>query len=197
MKESVDLTFSCNEDFSEMSYTDRGRFCTACQKEVIDYTDHRIEDINALSKSGAELCGIFRADQLDPSLHPIRIPHKVKSFAYLSSLFIWLGTTNVNAQSTVDPKLVLSEGTSNAPQLTPEETEEQLQTGTPISMSIGNSVSKVTTEITPEENTRLDKKAARKQKRHAKKMSRRYTKKWYWSKRFPFFHKRRFSAGKF
>lgn len=195
MADRVELKFSCDQDFNAMSSTERGRFCDSCQKEVIDFTNYRIQDVNALTESGAEICGVFRADQLDPSLHPIKIPQQVKSFAFLSSLFIWLGVSNVNAQSTVDPKIVQSEGASNAPQLTPQETEEQLQSGTPISMSTGNSVITASDEISPEDHSKMDRKADRQSKRNVKKMRRRYGKKWFWSKRFPFAHRRRHHGG--
>jgi hypothetical protein len=194
MSERVDLTFSCNEDLNAMSCTDRGRFCNACQKEVIDYTAYRISDIHALTNSGEELCGIFRPDQLDPSLRPIQIPRQLKSAAFLSSIFIWLGVTNANAQSTVDPKFEQAGGTSNAPQLTPKEAEERIQNGTPVSMSIGKTTE---TESVAVDNAIEEKRLTKQRSKYHKKAMRKYKKKWYWNSRFPFVHKKAKFYGRF
>ncbi|MFT5780494.1 MAG: hypothetical protein ACI837_003456 [Crocinitomicaceae bacterium] len=197
MKESVDLTFSCNEDLAAMSCTERGQFCQSCQKEVIDYRFNSISEIRALSNGGKDLCGIFTPEQIEPDLHPIQFPKQVKSFAFLSSMFIWLGVSNVNAQSTVDPKFEQAESTSNSPQLTPEEAEAQQQSGDPISMSIGNTVT-TPIETPTKEESREEQRAKQHRQKYIKRIIRRGNKKWFWSKRFPFIHKRRrISAGRY
>lgn len=50
MSFQIKNTFSCHEDWGKMSPTEKGRFCNACQKEVIDFT--------ILSKS--EIVEVFR-----------------------------------------------------------------------------------------------------------------------------------------
>ena len=182
MKESnerITLKFNCQEDLESMSCSEKGKFCTACQKEVIDFTKMSYSEIQDAKANETELCGIFSAEQIDPSLHLIELP-KLRSLAFLSTILVALNFGNANAQSTVDPKVEQAQGASNAPNLTPQEVKEKLERGEHISMSKAE---------TPESENSTQKVDQKKAKR---------TKKLYWSKQFPFLHKRRrWRAGRF
>ncbi|MFK7786089.1 MAG: hypothetical protein AB8B56_13290 [Crocinitomicaceae bacterium] len=179
-QEHINLTFSCQEDIESMAKTNDGAFCSACQKEVIDFTKMSIAEIKETRKLESEICGKFRIEQLEPHLRPIEAP-RMKSIAFLSTLLLSLNFNSASAQSTVDPKVEQSHGASNAPNLTPSEVEEKTESGQHISMSRA-SVS--------EEPVISD--------RELRKLNREHQKKWFWSKRFPFLHKkRRHLSGRF
>lgn len=66
----ITLNNPCHEDWDSMSATDKGRYCAACQKTVIDFTlmtDGQILDI--FKKAGSNSpCGNFLNTQLDRPL---------------------------------------------------------------------------------------------------------------------------------
>jgi hypothetical protein len=179
MKEAINLKFNCQEDLESMSCSEKGEFCTSCRKEVIDFPKMSYSEIHQVKGDQTEMCGMFLPEQIDPSLRPIELP-KVRSLAFLSTILVSLNFGNVLAQSAVDPKIEQAQGASNAPRLTPEEAKVKMERGEHISMSI----------TAPEPENLAIKASPKKAKK---------TKKWYWSKRFPFVHKKRvtYSKGRF
>lgn len=168
------LTYSCEEDLDRMSNSEKGKFCTECKREVIDFTKMSLAEIQQIRGSESKMCGIFLPEQLDPTLHPIEIPN-VRKWAFLSSVLLSLNFGTANAQSTVDPKIEQSQGTSNAPNLTPEEAKMKSERGQHISMSIGTATPEINS------NSAVTNESQKTIKR----------KKWYWSKRFPFLKRRK------
>ena len=68
----------CNENWSNMSPDANGRFCSSCQKTVLDFTamtDNEILQWFTNHEQGSA-CGRFRLDQLN---RPISIPPQKKS----------------------------------------------------------------------------------------------------------------------
>lgn len=62
----------CHEDWDAMTPTQQGKFCTSCQKEVIDFTslsDAEIVTRMQLSK-GKDMCGQFNSTQLQRTMYP-------------------------------------------------------------------------------------------------------------------------------
>ncbi|PHR28420.1 MAG: hypothetical protein COA38_12230 [Fluviicola sp.] len=182
MKESnehIQLKFNCHKDLDSMSQTDKGKFCSSCQKEVIDFTQLSYSEIQLAKGDRTEMCGMFLPEQIDPSLHPIELP-KVRTWAFLSTILVSLNFSSVSAQSTVDPKIEQARGASNAPNLTQQEAKNRMENGQHISLSKA---------AAPEaENPQQESNTT-----NFKRM-----KKWFWSKRFPFIHrKRRHYAGRF
>ncbi|MFL9484654.1 hypothetical protein ACI6Q2_17865 [Chitinophagaceae bacterium LWZ2-11] len=56
----------CHEDWNKMIPTQQGRFCTGCNKQVIDFslmTDQQV--LNYFNNSKGEICGRVSKDQLD------------------------------------------------------------------------------------------------------------------------------------
>lgn len=61
------ITNPCSENWEGMSVNDRGRFCDACQKTVVDFTaqsDTQIKQFIA-SRPGEKMCGRFYKHQID------------------------------------------------------------------------------------------------------------------------------------
>jgi hypothetical protein len=76
----LSITDPCHENWDSMNKAEQGRFCTSCQKQVVDFTsmsDSQLaaffkKPIQSLSKDGS-VCGRFFQDQLDRN---VEIPRK-------------------------------------------------------------------------------------------------------------------------
>ena len=68
MPYQITLPKPCNEKWSEMSPTERGRFCSSCQKQVTDYTNLTDRQLHLRLKSKSLGCGRFRKDQLNRAI---------------------------------------------------------------------------------------------------------------------------------
>lgn len=67
----------CHESWDNMSPTQKGKFCNACTKEVVDFSlmsDNQV--LNYFKNSTARVCGRFAEDQLQRSLQPATQPKK-------------------------------------------------------------------------------------------------------------------------
>lgn len=86
----------CTEDWNKMSKTERGRFCSHCTKEVINFSELTDEEIfKIINNSSAKLCGRLSEDQLDRT---ISIKSKRYNFSFskfFAGLFL-LGLTKTN-----------------------------------------------------------------------------------------------------
>ncbi len=91
----INIPNPCSEDWSKMGPTEKGRFCSHCQKSVIDFTkfsDKAIFEYITQYKR-KHICGRFYDTQLN---RPINIPPQPNSRLY--RYFIGLGLTLVFAQ---------------------------------------------------------------------------------------------------
>ncbi len=66
----IQLNSPCHEDLASMSPTERGRYCTSCQVDVIDFS--RLSDAEVLNilgtLKGQPMCGMFTPQQLNRPL---------------------------------------------------------------------------------------------------------------------------------
>jgi len=79
----IDIPTPCEASASDMSPSQRGSFCSHCQKEVIDFT--RMSDaeiITFMQKQRGRTCGKFRPDQL---ARPLQTPAPRRRVALLAS----------------------------------------------------------------------------------------------------------------
>ena len=187
-QKSIQLEFNCQENPDSFSNSENGEFCSACQKEVIDFTSMSYSQVQKVRGSQSEMCGKFRADQIDPSLRPIELP-KARSLAFLSTVFLSLNFGSVSAQSTVDPKIEQAQGASNAPNLTPEEVKEKTESGQHVSMSRA--------EAAVVQKSSQSEIIQSKRDRMLKRRKRRLKKKLFMSWRFPFVHRKSNYKGRF
>lgn len=63
----ISIPDPCSEDFSKMTATVRGAFCSKCQIDTFDFRDVSDYDINKiiLQNKGKHLCGQFKGSQLN------------------------------------------------------------------------------------------------------------------------------------
>lgn len=77
MKYKLNIPKPCHEDWSKMSPSEKGKFCQACKKEVVDFTamtDHQtIQTMN--EREGENVCGRFRKKQLNKELSTQKTSH--------------------------------------------------------------------------------------------------------------------------
>lgn len=70
----------CHEDWSQMTPSAQGRFCSSCEKEVIDFTQLSRKQIIANVQRGEKICGRYRKDQLATAYF---IPQEKPAFKHL------------------------------------------------------------------------------------------------------------------
>lgn len=124
MSKKIQLTIDepCHENWDGMTPVEKGKFCGACQKQVVDFSnmsDRQVAEffkkpIKSFSEGGS-VCGRFMADQLD---RPIEIPRKripwVKYFFQIT-LPAFLFSMKVSAQKTKGTVKVVTKDTTRMP----------------------------------------------------------------------------------
>lgn len=71
MAKNVQLTIpdACHEDWTKMTAAEKGRYCMACQKNVIDFTNMSDREImHHITRSTGGVCGRLHADQLNRNM---------------------------------------------------------------------------------------------------------------------------------
>lgn len=94
----------CHEDWNLMTPTEKGRYCNACAKTVIDFTVMSRNEISNFleDNKGKKLCGHVRKSQLD-SIH-IKIPtsyfDKIKQSQryFILALLVVMGTSLLSCE---------------------------------------------------------------------------------------------------
>lgn len=95
------MDFVCNQDWDAMEPTTKGRFCSICKKEVIDYTSVDIKQLIIPEQTGKnELCGRFRIEQVDPTIiRAIETPKQFRIIAFFSTFFLSVSAKSLVAQT--------------------------------------------------------------------------------------------------
>lgn len=125
MKDTIKFSVPkpCHEDWNAMTPSQKGRFCSACSKTVVDFTNLDNTEVQEyLSENkGSRICGRFTSEQLSPEFKlivPQSVLYQKRSFhkAFLLALFVTMGTTlfsckNFNNQ-TLGEVAVIEDSTS-------------------------------------------------------------------------------------
>ena len=86
-KLNLSIPTPCHENWDQMSQAEKGKFCGACQKTVVDFTtmsDRQLVDF--FKKPKENVCGRFNDDQLD---REILMPRKrIPWFKYFFSIHL-------------------------------------------------------------------------------------------------------------
>lgn len=84
----------CHENWDSMSPTEKGRFCKACQKQVIDFTQQSREEVllYLLQHPYQQVCGRMRSSQLLPETvgHTPEIPTQYTRYRITNAAFYLL-----------------------------------------------------------------------------------------------------------
>lgn len=88
MKYRITIPEPCHEDWDKMTPTEKGRFCAACKRNLVDFTTYSTQDLfREISASNGNVCGRFRNDQLNKLIYaePYKKPGFI-SYAFASAL---------------------------------------------------------------------------------------------------------------
>jgi hypothetical protein len=85
----ISIPEPCTQNWNDMQQNEQGRFCTHCQKTVIDFSRYSDAALYAfVSKNNGQVCGRFRVHQLNRRISVPPQPH-----SNLYRMFIGLGMT--------------------------------------------------------------------------------------------------------
>src|SRR5579871_104951 len=102
MQKNIQLQVArpCHENWTNMTDSDKGRFCLSCQKEVIDFTTMSDQQILAqISRASAGFCGRFNNEQLNRDIKEDKKP-RLNWYKYLVHVTIpaLIVTNKISAQ---------------------------------------------------------------------------------------------------
>ncbi len=108
----ISIPKPCHEDWNQMTPEERGRFCSVCQKTVLDFSEKTKEEILEFIQAHRheKLCGRFRSDQL-AVFSRIELPMPVYqsrlSFlnSFLAALLFCFGTSLFSCNLPANPTL--------------------------------------------------------------------------------------------
>ena len=116
-KIKISIPEPCHENWQKMTVTEKGRFCSSCQKNVTDFTKSSDREILKAYNKDENLCGRFNVSQLN---RKISIPKEKETLWMIAAAsiiaFLGLGNQTVKAQNNVNTeqtdKKQLSDSTS-------------------------------------------------------------------------------------
>ncbi|HLP39403.1 carboxypeptidase-like regulatory domain-containing protein [Lacibacter sp.] len=91
MSEKLYLSIAdpCHEDWNKMTPVERGRFCSSCQKNVVDFTTQSDEEIiSFFNNYNGTACGRFTDDQLDRPIQKIELKPASSFLKYAAGLML-------------------------------------------------------------------------------------------------------------
>ncbi|MFT4849455.1 MAG: hypothetical protein ACI83B_001998 [Sediminicola sp.] len=106
MKKSITIRIPepCHEDWQKMTQTEKGKFCSICTKEVIDFTSKTDEDIVTILSNSKNTCGKFKKTQLNREVKLERKPG-LNLAPYAASLLLPLSLLNTTHASSSDSSI--------------------------------------------------------------------------------------------
>ena len=105
---------SCDQKWSKMKPSDKGRLCTACQKEIIDFTKMSWQEILTIqNQSISGVCGMYTPKQLANWGKSETSNFRIINPPLLSIFATWLAITPAIAESPLniqEPPIQIMEG---------------------------------------------------------------------------------------
>lgn len=91
-KFTISIPEPCTEKWNNMTPTERGKFCSHCQKEVIDFSTKTDSEIaNFIKQNKGNLCGRFKTTQLNKEYNYTE-QEKYSNLKYAAALALGLLT---------------------------------------------------------------------------------------------------------
>jgi hypothetical protein len=161
-RRNIKMNFVCDQNWNALKHTANGRYCNLCKKEVFNFTNKTIAEVDRLDKG---VCGVFLPEQVEDGLIPIKFSFISKTKYGIATLLTFIGLESqvIKAQN---PK---------------EKAKTEM---IPESISPDSSDT-FDPEVIPEQNFKEDPLA---NKDSFMRVGRRYL---YWTKKFPFITSRR------
>lgn len=108
----------CHEGWENMTPTEKGAFCSSCQKEVIDFSQMTPTEIaNYFAHTKGKSCGRFYSKQLK-EIYTYYEPQKQNNLKYAAGLALGLLVAETSiAQNDIKPKTEIRENKNNADSL--------------------------------------------------------------------------------
>lgn len=101
----IQIDKPCHENWEEMTLKEKGRFCGACKKIVLDMTKYNDQEIISFFKEKKyDVCGQLETNQIDRELipnHESKLSRLKKSLIAASLAGIIAGLNTVTAQSSL------------------------------------------------------------------------------------------------
>lgn len=96
----IKLPNPCQEDWNKMTPAEQGRFCSACEKIVIDFTELSDQElIDFFVHSNKKACGRFASTQLDRLVIESKGPKSSALFPAIFSILLSIGSLNSFGQN--------------------------------------------------------------------------------------------------
>ncbi len=101
MKYTIKIPKPCNENWSKMTPTERGMFCSNCRKEVINYQYYSDNQLLKSLNESKKICGRFSPNQIDKEISSLETNrfHRIGLLLGFSSLFLSTAVYSQNEKS--------------------------------------------------------------------------------------------------
>ncbi|MBP0902256.1 carboxypeptidase-like regulatory domain-containing protein [Mariniflexile gromovii] len=108
---NIDIPKPCSENWNNMTPNEKGRHCAACKKTVFDFTTKTDEQIIKTFEQNNNLCGRFKATQLQRDIVLSR-KEKNNYVTYLASgFFAFMGLASPYIHAQGETKVVQTDST--------------------------------------------------------------------------------------
>lgn len=89
---TIDVPNPCSENWDDMRATTNGKFCTSCEREVIDFTQMNDQEIIKYFKNNKNFCGSFNPYQLNRNYYAEthKMRYRLRRFVAVFMAFISL-----------------------------------------------------------------------------------------------------------
>lgn len=108
MKYQITIPKPCHENWDKMTSTEKGKFCNSCSKEVIDFTKISVTDISKKVLNEKNLCGRFKATQINKKIETTKKNHLSKVAAGLALISTITASEAVFSQTQKDSTEVIT-----------------------------------------------------------------------------------------